>query len=77
MASTANLTKALAQGTVKVQKLVSGEVRIQCYDPNISVINLNHNFPEDLMKHKGITSESLRKSNLNDLVVKGFVKVLL
>lgn len=77
MASTANLTKALAQGTVIVKKTVSGEVRIQFYNSQIEAINLNHNFPENLMTHVGVTPDACRKSNLNSLVASGFIKIIL
>lgn len=78
MASTANLAKALAQGTLFVQKnpMISGEVRIQFNNPGISPINLNHTSTENIMLHDGVTVDACRKSNLSSLVSQGLIRVV-
>lgn len=71
----AKFEKALAEKRVLIKKTISGEVKINFAGEQKS-INVSHNGVIDLLSKRGVTVESLRKSNLKDLVNKQYIRVL-
>lgn len=70
------LEQALASKKVLVQKLTSGEVTIQFKSNDIKNVVLAHNGIVDLLAKRGVTADSIRDSNLKNLILSGYVKIL-
>jgi hypothetical protein len=70
------LEKALAKKQVLIRKIVSGEVVIHFFDKNIKDLVISHNGVMDLMSKRSITADSIRESNLKDLIREKIVEVL-
>ncbi len=74
MAKSAKLTKALAEGNVVIQKIISGEVRVSFRNPSVNDININHNKPESLTAN--VSVQDCRNSNLDNLIIKGHISIV-
>ena len=70
------LEQALASKKVLVQKLTSGEVTIQFKNSEIKNVVLAHNGIVDLLAKRGVTADSIRESNLKNLILSGYVKII-
>ena len=64
----AKLEKALTFKQVFIRKIVSGEVTIHFFDKNIKDIVISHNGVVDILSKRGVTSDAIRKSNLDPLL---------
>ena len=64
----AKLEQSLSNRQVLIRKVVSGEVSIHFRDKSIKPIILSHNGVMDLASKRGVTMDSIRESNLKELI---------
>ena len=57
-------------------KVVSGEVVIRFQDRDLKDVIISHSGVMDLASRRGVTVDSIRNSNLRDLVQKRIIEVL-
>lgn len=73
----AKLETAYANKSVLVKKVISGEVVVHFKEGStIKDIVLSHAGVIDLLSRRGVTIESLRNSNLNDLIQSKYVVII-
>jgi hypothetical protein len=72
----AKLEAALASKQVLIRKIVAGEVVIFFNDKSVKPFVLSHNGVMDLFSKRGITAETIRNSNLKQLIQMQMVEVV-
>ena len=73
----ANLTKAIISGKVLVKKRISGEVAI-AFHTGKPPVHINTDAIVDIQKeYPGVTLYDLQRSNLNDLIKRRAIDIIL